>query len=85
MAASNLQTRLWGLVGYLLCLGFGLATVAIVLWVGGQSYDRSVALESNSVAVNADIGVNVVFRVLLTLAGVILLGAILGRLCSYIG
>lgn len=85
MTAKNLRKRMKGIVGYLLGLGFGLVTVVIVLQIGAHFYGGSASLENNLTASGSDMGLNVLFRVLLTLAAVILLGATFGKLCSYFG
>ena len=79
------RSTLIGLLGYLGLLIAGIVVVLGVLqigheWgmVGGTSPQSTAKTASSS-------NVDVVLHILLTLAVVIFLGAILGRLCKYIG
>ena len=73
--------------GFLIYLGFLLAGIAIVMTVLQVGRDLRLPAASSSPAIKAAAApqVDVVLHVLGTLACVIFLGAIFGRLCQYVG
>lgn len=84
----NSESRRFYAVGVLAYLGLLSAGVVIVLGVlhlGNQwGLDDATSTETHSVPKSSS-SVDVVFHVLFTLAAVIFLGAIFGRLCRYFG
>ena len=75
-------------VGILAYLGLLIAGIAIVLGVLQLGHNWGVAAVSSDALVpksTSSSNVDVVLHVMVTLATVILLGAILGRLCKYVG
>ena len=84
----NSESRRFYAVGVLAYLGLLFAGIVIVLGVlqlGNQwGLVEATSTETHSVPKSSS-NVDVVFHVLLTLAAVIFLGAIFGRLCRYFG
>ena len=74
-----------GLLGYLGLLVAGIAIVLGVLQLGNDWGMVSATPQATPAKTSSTTNVDVVLHVLFTLATVIFLGAVLGRLCTYIG
>ena len=74
-----------GLVGYLVLLLAGIAIVLGVLHLGSDLGVVAVTSGATTSKPTSTLNVDVVLHVLFTLATVILLGTLLGRLCKYVG
>ncbi len=79
------RSTLIGLLGYLSLLTAGIAVVLGVLRLGHEWGMVVATAQQLPPKTTSSMHANVVLHVLFTLASVILLGAILGRLCRYVG
>jgi Kef-type K+ transport system membrane component KefB len=82
---SSKRSAAWGFLSYLGLLIAGIAIVLGVQQIGGAWGMVAATPDASTVKPASPANVDVVLHVLCTLATVILLGALLGRVCKYIG
>ncbi|HUP80759.1 MAG TPA: hypothetical protein VM260_19570 [Pirellula sp.] len=79
------QSTVMGLLGYLGLLVAGITIVLGVLQLGNEWGMVAAASKSTPAKLSSTSNVDVVLHVLFTLVAVIFSGAVLGRLCRYVG
>lgn len=85
MGTKSRRSSAFGVLAYLGLLAAGIAIVLGVLQIGHEWGLTEATSTETHLERKANASVDVVFHVLVTLASVIFLGSIFGRLCRYIG
>lgn len=85
MCTDSNRFRVGGVFIYLGMIAAGVAIVLLVLQLGKEWGLTDPTSSNSNAGLKSNVSVDVVFHVLLTLATVILLGFVFGRLCKYVG